>query len=284
MHILPYLQQHLPPFALDLLRLTVWLALLAAIFLPLEWLSGAGGRRHPRQSWLTDLGYYFLNGLCARTLLAVPSAWLALALAYAIPDAVRAWGGGLPLPARLAATMLVGEIGYYWGHRWMHEIPWLWRFHAIHHSAVRVDWLVSTRAHPLDIVFPRLCGFVPMYALGLVQPRGNTADWLLLAIFLIGYTWGFFIHANLNWRLGWLEYLVSTPAFHHWHHTNDSPAVINKNYAPMLPWIDLLFGTFHLPKRQLPARYGINDPLAPDLPRQLLQPFVPAWQPWRRAD
>ena len=33
-----------------------------------------------------------------------------------------------------------------------------------------MDWLVNTRAHPLDIVFVRLCGFIPMYALGQHNP------------------------------------------------------------------------------------------------------------------
>jgi hypothetical protein len=50
-----------------------------------------------------------------------------------------------------------------------------------------MDWLVGTRAHPLDIVFVRLCGFVPMYALGLAQPvaRGRL-DAIPLIVMLIG--------------------------------------------------------------------------------------------------
>ena len=67
---------------------------------------------------------------------------------------------------------MAGEIGYYWGHRWSHEIPFLWRFHSIHHSAEEIDFLVNTRAHPFDMVFGRFCGLVPMYVLGLGGPVG----------------------------------------------------------------------------------------------------------------
>jgi len=63
------------------------------------------------------------------------------------------------------------------------------------------------------------------------------------------------------------------PAFHHWHHTKDGPAYINKNYAAIFPWVDKLFGSFYLPK-QWPTKYGIDNPMAPGLARQLLQPFL----------
>ena len=153
------------------------------------------------------------------------------------------------------------------------EIPLLWRFHAIHHSAEEIDWLVNTRAHPFDIVFVRLCGFVPMYALGLAQPMiGKTVDVMPLLIMLVATLWGFFIHANLRWRFGPLEWLIATPGFHHWHHTNDEH--INKNYASMLPWMDKLFGTWYMPKQQWPAKYGIDAPMA-GFAGQLLQPLVP---------
>ncbi len=169
---------------------------------------------------------------------------------------------------------MVGEFGFYWGHRWAHEIPMLWRFHAIHHSAEEMDWLVNTRAHPIDIVFVRLCGFVPMYALGLAQPLVGTAvDMVPLIVMLIATMWGFFVHANVRWRFGWLGLVISTPAFHHWHHTNDE--YVNRNYASMLPLFDGLFGTWFLPREQWPQKYGIDSPQANGIAGQLLQPLLP---------
>ena len=52
------------------------------------------------------------------------------------------------------------------------------------------------------------------------------------------------------------------PAFHHWHHTKDGPEYINKNYAATFPWVDKCFGTFYLPGKQWPAKYGIDTPMA----------------------
>src|SRR5580700_8255299 len=188
--------------------------------------------------------------------------------------------GGPPSPGS-AGFLLIGrrdafvassEIGGYWGHRWSHEIPFLWRFHAIHHSAEEIDWLVTVKAHPVDMFFTRLCATVPLYVLGLAQPLGNRIDIVPILVTFATTFWAYFIHANVSWRFGWLEWLISTPAFHHWHHTNDGPEVINKNYSAMLPLVDKCFGTFYLPPAW-PAKYGSDTPIAPDLPGQLLDPI-----------
>jgi len=274
MEILRQLQQHLPSFALDVLRLGIWLLLLMIVFVPLERLFAVYPQKVFRRSFPVDLGYYFLNSLLPKTLLVVPMALIAWGLHYIMPTALHSWTASMPLWTRLAAALVVGEVGFYWGHRWTHQVPFLWRFHSVHHSAEQIDWLVNTRAHPLDVVFVRLCGFVPMYALGLAQPMmGRNLDVVPLLVMLIATLWGFFIHANLRWRFGWLGFLVSTPAFHHWHHTNDEH--VNKNFASMLPWMDKLFGTWYMPKQQWPTKYGIDGTMASGLVGQLLQPFEP---------
>jgi sterol desaturase/sphingolipid hydroxylase (fatty acid hydroxylase superfamily) len=274
MEPLRQLHQHLPQFALDVFRLGIWLIVLMIVFVPLERLCALHPQKVLRKAFATDLAYYFLSNLLPKLMLILPMTLIAWAVHHVQPSGMYAWVAGVPLWARFPAAMVVGEVGFYWGHRWMHEVPLLWRFHEIHHSAEEMDWLVNTRAHPVDMVFTRLCGFIPMYLLGLAQPMGNAVDLVPLLVTLVGTLWGFFVHANVRWRFGWLEWLVSTPHFHHWHHTNDGPEVINKNYAAMLPWVDRCFGTLYLPKQQWPMKCGIESPMAPDLAGQLLQPFV----------
>jgi sterol desaturase/sphingolipid hydroxylase (fatty acid hydroxylase superfamily) len=257
MDIFSRLELLLIPYAWEFVRLLVWLILLMVVFVPLERLFAIHRQKVFRKAFLSDLAYYFISSLLPKVLLIVPVAILGWGLHFLVPDAIHTTMEALPFWIRLGAALVVGEIGFYWGHRWTHEIPFLWRFHAVHHSAEEMDWLVNTRAHPLDMVFTRLCGFVPMYVLGLAQPVERTLDLVPLLVLLIGTVWGFFVHANLRWRFGPLEWLISTPAFHHWHHTRTGE--INKNYSSMLPWLDRLFGTYYVPK-ELPSSYGIAAP------------------------
>jgi sterol desaturase/sphingolipid hydroxylase (fatty acid hydroxylase superfamily) len=278
MQILQELQASFPPFVLDILRLSMWLLLLMLIFVPLERLFAQSPQKIFRKGLLTDLAYYFLTGLVPKAILVFPMAVIAWIVHRAVPGVVHQSVANLPLWLRLLAALIAGEFGFYWGHRWTHQIPLLWRFHVIHHSAEQMDWLVNTRAHPVDIVFVRLCGFVPMYALGLAQPlAGRRLDVVPLLVMLVGTTWGFFIHANLRWRFGWLEWLLATPHFPHWHHTDDEH--VDRNYASMLPIMDKLFGTAYLPARQWPPVYGIHGHIAEGLGAQLVHPFLPGDQP-----
>lgn len=270
------LYQQLPHLALDLFRLCVWLVLLAVIFVPLERLFAARPARILRRGLASDLAYYFLNNYLPKVLMIPPLALLGWALHLLVPAQVYAVAGGLPLWVRVAAGLVLGEATYYWAHRWMHEVPWLWRFHAVHHSAEQIDWLVATRAHPLDIAFGHFLGVVPLYALGLAQPMGESQDLAPLLFVIVGLAWSFFIHANLNWRFGVLERVVSTPAFHRWHHTRTDH--IDHNYASILPCMDLIFGTYYLPK-QLPDDYGVEHLIAPGMAGQLIEPFGPRPKP-----
>ena len=197
---------------LSIARSCVWLLLLAVIFLAaLEWSSPARLRiTTPRKSVLGDLGFYFISGLLPNLLLALPLSVAAYAAYHFVPwrvhHAIEAW----PIWLRALAAFVVGDFGFYWGHRWAHQFPFLWGFHSIHHSPEHVYFLISARAHPIDFVFIRLCGLVPIYILGIGAPQSVQGTMIATLLMLAITVWGFFIHANIRWRFGWLESLIAT--------------------------------------------------------------------------
>ena len=258
-------------FFFDTLRLVVWLVILVTVFVPLEKLFAVRPAHVWRAQTGIDLCWYFINSLLPAAVIAFPLAMLTAALHGRDPLGLYGAVSALPAWLKLLLAFVVNDAGAYWMHRWSHHSPLLWRFHAVHHSAEHLDWLVNTRAHPVDMVLIRSGGLVPVYLLGLGVSPSGAPDPMVAAITVLGTLWSFFIHANVRCRLGPLEWLVATPAFHHWHHSDDG--LRNRNYAAIFPWIDRLFGTHHLPAR-LPTAYGIGAAMSPTLLVQFLDPFT----------
>lgn len=253
------------------LRALAWLLVTTLIFLPLEAIhpvlrSGAGDRH-----WAANLGWFFLNSMVTLPAIALLSGGLAWLIGFVQPGGLVDAIAQLPLWARLVLAMVVGELGFYWGHRWSHEWPWLWRFHCIHHSPEHLFYLVNTRMHPVDMIFTRLCGLTLLIACGLASMRSADFGVILTLVLLTGSAWSYFIHANVAVRLGPFEKLIASPAFHHWHHTRSDQH--GHNYAAMLPVFDLVFGTYRQPD-EWPQAYGTEVDLPDDLPGQLAFPFT----------
>lgn len=262
----------LSSFLVDVARLSLWLVILTAVFVPLERLFARVPGPVLRREIGIDLGYYFLNSVVPAAVIALPMALLATMFQRAVPVGFHAAVHALPLWLSIPIGLVVADIGSYWGHRLMHASPRLWHFHAVHHSAGHMDFLVNTRAHPVDMVVTRLSGLVPLYILGLGS-AGPAGSVLPVVITIIGTFAGFFIHANLRWRLGPIEWMVATPAFHHWHHTRTDH--IDRNFAATFPWLDRVFGTHYLPDH-FPAEYGTSEPQPTTLLGQLVEPISKA--------
>ena len=178
------------------------------------------------------------------------------------------WPEHWPLAAQVVLGLLVAEFALYWAHRLAHELPFAWRWHAVHHSVTRL-WVVNTgRFHFLDSVWKT--GLALAVALAVGAPR----DVILWVLAITTYL-GFMTHCNVDMRCGVLNWIVNTPELHRWHHSRD-PAEGNRNYGENLVVWDVVFGTRYLPDRRPPACIGCDDPVPPRFLGQLAYPFL-AW-------
>jgi sterol desaturase/sphingolipid hydroxylase (fatty acid hydroxylase superfamily) len=101
---------------------------------------------------------------------------------------------------------------------------------------------------------------------------GASASALALYLAFVSFH-AVFIHANFGARLDWLDRVVATPRYHHFHHATE-PAAIDKNFAVHLPFLDGLFGTQFLPSQRWPLGYGVSGMrVAPTYLAQILGPF-----------
>jgi sterol desaturase/sphingolipid hydroxylase (fatty acid hydroxylase superfamily) len=71
-----------------------------------------------------------------------------------------------PLAAQVAFACVLTALFAYWAHLWMHAVPLLWCFHAIHHSPAHVYWLNAARSHPGEHVFRGFLSGIPLAVAG----------------------------------------------------------------------------------------------------------------------
>jgi sterol desaturase/sphingolipid hydroxylase (fatty acid hydroxylase superfamily) len=171
----------------------------------------------------------------------------------------------LPLWLQAAIFLIGSDVMMYWLHRMFHRGT-LWKYHAVHHSSEDVDWISAARFHPINIFLGSVGTDVVLLLAG-ISPNVL----VFLGPFTIAHS--AFVHANLNWTLGPFKYVLAGPVFHRWHHTMADRGG-NKNFASTFPVLDLLFGTFYMPKNELPNAYGVDDrEFPPSFGAQMVYPF-----------
>jgi sterol desaturase/sphingolipid hydroxylase (fatty acid hydroxylase superfamily) len=260
-----------PSYFLGLDWFLLDLFMLAILFVPMERLFARRPQAIFRPSWVTDLIHFLVSHILVQVMMLftlTPAAVLfKLVMDSPVQRAVAAQPGWL----QFLEILLIADLAGYWIHRMFHAVPFLWRFHAIHHSSQMMDWLASSRLHLVDIVLTRMLAFLPLYALGF-----SHAPVYAYLVFVSFHA--VFIHANVRFDFGRLTSVVGTPRFHHWHHSTQKKA-LDKNFAIHLPWIDRLFGTQFLPEGEWPDEYGIpGDPVPEGYMEQFVSPFLPERQ------
>ncbi len=248
-------------FLLDMLLMTL-------IFSPIEVLWPAyPGQKVFRKEWLLDIGYFLATHLPIQItsfLILLPATQLTAYLG--IPSVLEAMGR-LPWLVQILLAILVADLCEYFAHRMFHTVPFLWRFHAIHHSSKALDWIAGSRAHIVEDVVVRGFMLVPMM---FIFPHDIIVAYLFWVT--IHATWA---HCNFRPAIKWLEPFLVQPRFHHWHHTAQQEA-IDKNFAIHFPWIDRIFGTYYFPEDESwPETYGLhNEKMPAGFWKQTFYPFT----------
>jgi sterol desaturase/sphingolipid hydroxylase (fatty acid hydroxylase superfamily) len=241
------------------------LVVFGVIFIPLEKMFALHKQRTFRTSWRCDVLFFWLNSFfaVAGTLIAVAvlGIWMRALLPNAVHHAVRSQ----PVWAQFVEAVLLSEIGEYWAHRKMHTVPFLWRFHKVHHSVDEMDWLASARLHPVDRMLTASAAYLPLFILGF-STRTIGVFGLFAALQALA------VHSNVRFTFPPLRYLLATPQYHHWHHASD---LYDHNYAAQLPLVDWMFRSLYVPGKgkEWPRSYGIEEPAPTDYLGQLAWPF-----------
>ena len=250
--------------ALDNLLLSIFF--LAFVFVPLERVfARVRDQQVFRKAWRTDLAHFGVSHLLVQVTVLLTMVPATVFFHWAVSDRFQALVGSQAIWLQFIEAMFVADLFAYVAHRLFHEIPFLWRFHQIHHSSELLDWLAASRLHIVDILVTRAFGFIPLYVIGFSEPA--IYGYLVWASFQ-----AIFIHSNVRFKFGPLRQILATPQFHHWHHSNTQ---YNKNFAVHLPIIDMMFGTFYLPTDKWPEEYGLKGRPVPDgYLKQLVYPVT----------
>ena len=176
-------------FGLDFFILNVLFT--GLLFIPIERIFAKNkGQLVFREEWREDLFYYLVSSMFVQILTYLTLAPSNFVVHNQDLSALRAWTRDLPWIVQLIAIMLLTDIAQYWLHRAFHRVPFLWGFHAVHHSAKSMDWIAGARMHFLEIIILRSVTATPALVLGFDESALQT-------YMLIVYVYSTFIHSNV---------------------------------------------------------------------------------------
>ena len=160
----------------------------------------------------------------------------------------------LPTWAHALGSILLLDVATYWWHRANHRVPFLWRFHRVHHADSQMDVTTASRFHIGEIAISSALRvpFVPF--VGVRMWELAVFETAMLAIVQ-------FRHANIWIGTRWdqaLRAFIVTPAMHKVHHSRWKPET-DSNFTAMLSIWDRLFRSFRLRDDPRGIHLGLGD-------------------------
>tara|TARA_B100001540_G_C15658455_1_gene574437 strand:- start:27 stop:863 length:837 start_codon:yes stop_codon:yes gene_type:complete len=179
----------------------------------------------------------------------------------------------LPLFVEVIISLLILDlVGAYLVHFVEHKVPWMWKFHVIHHSDKNVDVTTGLRHHPGETVFRILFTILGVYVSG--ASIGIVMLYQSLSVLFAHIT-----HANISLPQNLdriISYLFVTPNMHKVHHHYKQP-LTDSNYGNIFSIWDRIFGTYTFVNDSKSLVYGIdthiNDSKIDSFTNLLLIPF-----------
>lgn len=209
----------------------------------------------------------------------------------AVPDGASAPG----VAARVLFTLaffIAYDFGRFVAHCLLHDVPFLWAFHKMHHAAQVLTPMTAYRAHPVELL---IMASVPALFTGIVTWAFHLLAGAQVGIYtflgLHVFIWALNLVDNLRHSHVWLTYgpalgrWIVSPAHHQLHHSCE-PEHLNCNRGFSIALWDRLYGTFRLPpERYAPFRMGLGDGSEPQwhgVLRSYVLPFVDLWKGYAR--
>ena len=253
-----------PALGLDWFLLDMFL--MALIYVPLERLWPQYEKQGTfREQWTLDVVYFMSTHIPLQILSFLVLLPATFATRYLSVPALHQAVGQLPWLVQLLLAIVVADLAEYFIHLALHKVPFLWRFHAVHHSSKALDWIAGSRSHFVDDTIVR--GFI-LAPLMLGFSQSIIVAYLIFVT--LHATW---THCNFRPNVKWLEKFLVMPRYHHWHHTSQKEA-IDKNFAIHFPWIDRMFGTYYFPD-EWPEVYGLHgEAISNSFFWQTIDPFI----------
>ncbi|WJI68391.1 MULTISPECIES: sterol desaturase family protein [unclassified Mesorhizobium] len=240
---------------------------IALIFIPLERLLPLHAEHSSaRGHWPNDVVYLLFNGIIIKIALIIVIGTAMLLLHQLVPAGLTQAVRLQPVWLQAMEVLVLADTGFYLSHRAFHAVPFLWRFHSIHHSIEEMDGLAGSAPRPSCRPDPDQIGVVPAGLRARFSTPAHTDLHIGLSVAVAVHPF------DTRIRVGPLKWLLASPRFHHWHHANEREAW-DKNFAGQLPFARHA-GRHIVHARQDAAEYDTDDPVPSLYHRQLAYPFV----------
>jgi len=227
----------------------------------------------PLERWPHNLALTALNILIVRVLFPGGGLWAAF---WARDHHLGYFNGGDPVPFTFGVFFTVIFLDWliYYLHRAFHAVPWLWKFHRVHHTDPEMDITTGVRFHPAEAVISMGFKSLLIVLMG-APPAGVFTFEILLSGMLL------FEHANISIPELWekcLRLILVTPEMHRVHHSV-YPEEYNRNFGFIFSWWDRALMTYLKKPKDGHERMRLGLGIFEDhtflaVDQMLLQPFL----------